>query len=42
MKTGGFSLVGNYLGPSKNSRLLIFTINAVVFIVIICLSLQNW
>ena len=26
-----FSLVGNYLHPSKNSKQLIFNINAVVF-----------
>ena len=31
-----FSLVGNYLRPSNNSRPLIFTINAVVLIVITC------
>ena len=37
-KTGDFSLVGNYLRPSNNSRQLIFNINfsAVVLIVIIC------
>ena len=29
-----FSLVGNYLRPSNNSRPLIFNINAVVLIVI--------
>ena len=31
-----FSLVCNYLHPSNNSRQLIFNINAVVLIVIIC------
>ena len=31
-----FSLVGNYLRPSNNSRQLVFNINAVVLIVIIC------
>ena len=31
-----FSLVCNYLRPSNNSRQLIFDINAVVLIVIIC------
>ena len=31
-----FSLVGNYLRPSNNSRQLIFNINTVVLIVIIC------
>ena len=36
IKTGEFSLVGNYLHPSNNSRQLIFNINAVVLIVIIC------
>ena len=36
IKTGDFSLVGNYLRPSNNSRYLIFNINAVVLIVIIC------
>ena len=36
IKTGVFSLVGNYLRPSKNSRQLIFNINAVALIVIIC------
>ena len=30
IKTGVFSLVDNYLGPSDNSRRLIFNINAVV------------
>ena len=36
IKTGGFSLVGNYLRLSNNSRQLIFNINAVVLTVIIC------
>ena len=36
IKTGVFSLVSNYLRPSNNSRQLIFNINAVVLIVIIC------
>ena len=36
MKTGDFSLVMNYLRPSNNSRHLIFNINAVVLIDIIC------
>ena len=31
-----FSLVCNYLRPSNNSRQLIFKINAVVLIVIMC------
>ena len=31
-----FSLVCNYLRPSNDSRKLIFNINAVVLIVIIC------
>ena len=31
-----FSLVCNYLRPSNNSRQLIFNINVVVLIVIIC------
>ena len=30
-----FSLIGNYLRPSNNSRQLIFNINAVVLIVVI-------
>ena len=33
-----FSLVGNYLRPSNNSRHLIFNINVVVLIMIICLN----
>ena len=33
---GVFSLVGNYLRPSNNSRPLNFNINAVVLIVITC------
>ena len=35
-KTGGFSLVRNYLRPSNNSKQLIFNINAAVLIDIIC------
>ena len=31
-----FSLIGNYLRPSNNSRQLIFNINAVVLRVIFC------
>ena len=31
-----FSIIGNYSRPSKNSRQLIFNINAVVLIVVIC------
>ena len=31
-----FSLVGNYLRPSNNSRPLNFNVNAVVLIVITC------
>ena len=40
--TGVFSLACNYLRPSNNSRQLIFHINAVVFIVIICYDLRKW
>ena len=36
-KTGVFSLVGNYLCLSRNSRQLVFNLNAVVLIVIICI-----
>ena len=36
IKTGVFSLVGYYLRPSNNYRRLIFNINAVVLILIIC------
>ena len=36
IKTGNVSLGWNYLCPSNNSRQLIFNINAVVLIVIIC------
>ena len=36
IKTGDLSLVRNYLRPSNNSRHLIFNINAVVLIDIIC------
>ena len=43
IKTGVFfSLVGIYLRPSNNFRRLIFNINAVVLILIICLDLRNW
>ena len=35
-KIGVFSIVGNYLRPSNNYRQLIFNINAVVLILIIC------
>ena len=38
INTGVFSLAGNYLHPSNNSRQLIFNINAVVLIVIMCLN----
>ena len=31
-----FSLIGNYLRPSNNSKQLIFNINAVVLIVLFC------
>ena len=41
IKTGDFSLAGNYLRPSNNSRQLIFNINAVVSIVIIFLLQKN-
>ena len=36
VKTVDFSIVWNYLRPSNNSRRMIFNINAVVSIVIIC------
>ena len=36
IKRGVFSLTGNYLLPSNNSRQLIFNINAVVLIVLFC------
>ena len=36
IKTGDFFLVKNYFRPSNNSRQLIFNINAVVLIDIIC------
>ena len=42
IKTGVFSLVGNYLRPSNNYKRLIFNINAVVLILIICYDLRNW
>ena len=35
-KTGVFSLVSDYLRPSNNSRQLIFNINALILIGIIC------
>ena len=37
-----FSLIGNYLRPSNNSRQLIFNINAVVLIVLFCKDLRKW
>ena len=42
IKTGVFSLVGNYLLPSNNYRQSSFNINAVVLILIICKDLRNW
>ena len=36
IKRGVFSLIGNYLRPSNNSRQLIFNINLVVLIVLFC------
>ena len=36
IETGDVSLGGNHLRPSNNSRQLIFNINAVGLIVIIC------
>ena len=42
MKTGVFSVVGNYLRPSNNYRQVSFNINAVVLILIICKDLRNW
>ena len=42
IKTGVFSLVCNHLHPSNNSRQLIFNINTVVLIVIICENLRKW
>ena len=33
---GVFSLIGNYLRPSNNSRQLVFNMNAVVLIVLFC------
>ena len=41
IKTGGFSLIRNYLRPSNNSRQLIFNINAGVSIVIIFQVYEN-
>ena len=37
-----FSLVGNYLRPSNNSRPLNININAVDLIVITCQDLRKW
>ena len=37
-----FSLVGNYLRPSNNSRPLNFNINADVLMVITCYDLRKW
>ena len=37
-----FSLVGKYLRPSNNYIQIIFNINVVVLILIICLDLRNW
>ena len=42
IKTGVFSLVGNYLRPSNNYRQSSFNINAVVLILIIYKDLRNW
>ena len=42
IKTGIFSIVGNYLRPVNNYRQLIFNINAVVLILIFCKDLRNW
>ena len=42
IKTGVFSLVGNYLRPSNNYRQVSFNINAVVLILIISKDLRNW
>ena len=42
IKTGVFSLVGNYLRPSKHYRQSSFNINVVVLILIICKDLRNW
>ena len=39
---GVFSLVGNYLRPSNNSRPLKFNKTAGVLIVITCLDLRKW
>ena len=41
IKTGGISLIRNYLRPSYNSRQLIFDINAVVLKVIMCYIYEN-
>ena len=37
-----FSLAGYYLRPSNNYIQMIFNINAVVLILIICLDLRKW
>ena len=42
VKTGVFSLVGNYLRPSNNYRHASFNMNAVVLILIMCKDLRNW
>ena len=42
IKTGVFSLVGNYLRPSNNYRQSSFNINAVVLVLISCKDLRNW
>ena len=36
IKIGVFPLIGNYLRPSNNSRQLIFNVNAVAFILLVC------
>ena len=41
-KKGVFTLVGNYLRPSKNYKQSSFNINAVVMILIICKDLRIW
>ena len=42
IKTGVFSLFGNYLRPSNNYRQSSFNINAVVLILMIYKDLRNW
>ena len=42
IKTGVFSLVGNYLRPSNNYGQSSFNINAVVLILLICKDLRIW